>query len=160
MEPPITPTLEHVGHCAECGYRLERSSGPGRVRAYRGESGYELPEDLVFWACANCGAEWLNASQIDQLSDAFEKQREERRPPRTLWAVELPIGKGDWLIRDIFSHQWGADEQSTAYRDEPDGLCPRVVPVDDTFHVHDFDRRSDDECDAAIARSDAGRSGT
>jgi len=64
--------------CPNCGAQMSKSSGPGRVRSYRGKHGYEIPADLAFWICGGCSAEWMTADQIDQLSDAFEAQRTER----------------------------------------------------------------------------------
>lgn len=59
--------------CDECGHNLSISFGPGRFRMYRGHSSCEIPADLEFFECLNCGAEWMDASQIDYLSEAFEK---------------------------------------------------------------------------------------
>jgi hypothetical protein len=64
--------------CPECGTTLRLSRGPGRVKQYRGEGGYEIPDDLSFAECPHCEAEWLSTSQIVELSRAFEAQRERR----------------------------------------------------------------------------------
>ena len=64
-----------VASCSNCGSPTQTSKGPGRMRTYLGQPGFEIPADLEFEVCESCGAEWLTASQIDQLSDAFEAQR-------------------------------------------------------------------------------------
>lgn len=64
--------------CAECGSEMILSKGPGRTRNYRGKSGYEIPANLEYPICPNCGAEWMTASQIDVLSESLERQREFR----------------------------------------------------------------------------------
>ena len=66
--------------CPECTTKLELSIGPGRFKRYRGEDGYEIPEDLFFWRCPKCNAEWLSVAQTQALSEAFEAQRQERHP--------------------------------------------------------------------------------
>ncbi len=80
---PSNPAQEvsedsHTG-CAQCGAVMTISTGPGRLRRYRGEEGYEVPAELTFMVCKNCGAEWMYADQIDILSDAFEMQRSQKR---------------------------------------------------------------------------------
>lgn len=57
---------------------MHMSVGPGRFKTYRGHSGYEVPPELNYPACSGCGAEWLTSTQIDTLSDAFEKMRADR----------------------------------------------------------------------------------
>jgi len=65
--------------CDECGSELKLSSGPGRFRSYRGQSGYKIPADFEFLCCSDCGAEWLSSSQVDQLSKILEEQRIQRQ---------------------------------------------------------------------------------
>lgn len=79
--------------CPECGATLVFSDGPGRRMRYRGEDGYEVPEGLGYRECPQCGAQWLTASQIKQLSEAFEAQRRERHPPllKRLVILETPF---------------------------------------------------------------------
>ena len=69
--------------CDECGSKLRLSTGAGRFKTYRGESGYEVPEDLEFPACDQCGAEWLTREQIQQLNAEFEGRRKVRGIPTT-----------------------------------------------------------------------------
>ncbi len=64
--------------CPQCGDEMQISTGPGRVRSYRGEGSYVIPADLEYPICRNCGAEWMTADQIDVLSDALEYQRRAR----------------------------------------------------------------------------------
>jgi len=73
-QPPPAPTVL----CDECGSAMVLSVGPGRMRDYRGRSGYELPADLAFPRCPECGAEWMTSSQIDRLSEHLERQRRRR----------------------------------------------------------------------------------
>lgn len=64
--------------CQECGSQLEWSYGPGRIRTYRRDKGYEIPSELVFQICRKCGAVWMTSTQIDRLSAAFEAERARR----------------------------------------------------------------------------------
>ena len=65
--------------CSECGAVLVLMKGPGRLRSYRGEGGYEVPADFVIPTCLACGAEWLSDSDIEILSQALESQRDQRK---------------------------------------------------------------------------------
>lgn len=64
--------------CPECGNAMRLSCGPGRLRRYRRDNGFEIPSDMVFRACHHCGAEWMTDTQIDRLSVAFEAERARR----------------------------------------------------------------------------------
>jgi len=68
-----------VDKCPECGIEMVISKGLLRTRSYRGEPNYLIPASLEFPVCPNCGAEWMTSSQIEILSEALEKQREERK---------------------------------------------------------------------------------
>lgn len=70
--------MHHTNICDECGNEMTISSGPGRLREYRGESGYVIPEDLEYPVCVHCGAQWMTSSQIKRLSVALEDQRAQR----------------------------------------------------------------------------------
>jgi len=72
----------HKKVCYECGHTLVLMEGPGRLRSYRGESGYEVPADFVIPTCPNCNAEWLSDSDIDVLSQALESQRARSCEPK------------------------------------------------------------------------------
>ena len=37
--------------------------------------GYKIPDDFEFLCCSKCGAEWMDSSQTDELSEILEKQR-------------------------------------------------------------------------------------
>ncbi len=64
--------------CSECGSQLTMSSGPKRYRWYRGDEGYEIPEDMSLETCEGCGAVWMTSEQIDRLSEVFELERVRR----------------------------------------------------------------------------------
>lgn len=66
--------------CGGCGNVLCLKQGLERLRSYRGEPNYQIPEDLVIPTCLKCGAEWLTDLQIDLLSQDLERQWRERHP--------------------------------------------------------------------------------
>jgi hypothetical protein len=64
--------------CHTCGGELQLSQGPGRFKSYRGQAGYEIPANLKFPHCSQCGAEWLTNYQLEILEEHFEKLRADR----------------------------------------------------------------------------------
>jgi Zn-finger nucleic acid-binding protein len=67
-----------MSQCAECGNTLRPTSGPGRTMSYRGQEGYQIPDDVTSDNCDQCGAVWMDGPQLDRLSDDLERQRKER----------------------------------------------------------------------------------
>lgn len=64
--------------CPECGGVLELRSGPGRIRRYRGEEGYEIPASFVAPTCRKCGHVWLDSARVKDLASVFEQERQRR----------------------------------------------------------------------------------
>jgi NMD protein affecting ribosome stability and mRNA decay len=52
--------------------------GSSRFVTYRDEEGYEIPADMQIEVCDACGTVWMTSEQIDELSKAFEAERERR----------------------------------------------------------------------------------
>lgn len=67
--------------CADCGGALRMSMGAGRKREYRRGCNYDVPADLSFPVCRECGAEWLTDSQLETLNASLEAQRMAREKP-------------------------------------------------------------------------------
>lgn len=61
--------------CAACGNEIFLSKGPHRFKTYRGQPGFQIPAHLEIPTCRNCGAQWMNDQQLDELSDSLELQR-------------------------------------------------------------------------------------
>lgn len=64
--------------CPQCGSAMTMSTGPGRLRRYRRQGGFEVPHDLAFPVCGSCGAEWLTDEQVFRMGEAFEAERRKR----------------------------------------------------------------------------------
>jgi len=63
--------MNRMHTCAECGNLLLISKGPDRTRTNRGKT-IILPNDFEYEYCPNCKAEWMTATQINDLSDLFD----------------------------------------------------------------------------------------
>jgi len=107
--------MAHDLTCPECGSDMILSQGPGRMRRYRGESDYEIPSDLEFPICPDCGAQWLTASQNKRLSVALELQRAQRRSVST---IQLNYGRGQCGAVRLLRPQQGRDGDDRTRNDE------------------------------------------
>lgn len=59
--------------CPACDGDLRMSSGPGRFKSYKSHT-LQLPPDLAFPVCTQCGASWMGTDEVKRLSAFIESK--------------------------------------------------------------------------------------
>lgn len=67
----MTPTTT----CHICGGDVRPVTGPGRVRSYKGISGFEIPADLAIPTCSTCGRCWVTAEHLRAMDEPEFQRR-------------------------------------------------------------------------------------
>jgi hypothetical protein len=79
--------------CPECGGKLILKAGPGRLRRYRGEDGFEIPAMMKLPTCEQCGSLWLDSEMISTLGSVFESERLRRQSGPYRWPPLTALGQ-------------------------------------------------------------------
>lgn len=118
--------------CAACGNETFLSKGPHRFKTYRGQQGFMIPAHLEIPTCRNCGAQWMNDQQLDELSDSLELQRKARQASVQV----MKLHPGAFVPEYQTGGSSGLDLH--ARMDEPVTLVPkqrRLIPTGIAFAI-------------------------